>query len=349
MYETFDEDLLLWAVEPNAIHHDRVRVPARDLACDVRRFHRACATGGRDDATAAALATLLLDPVSDVLQGRRRLLVVPHRALALVPFHALPLGEQPLGEQLAVSVLPSAALVTRPAAGRPPSLDAPALLVGDPAYAADRRLLPLPGTATEVTTIARLLGAADPLLGPAATEAAVTSRARDRPIIHLVTHGLLHERAPNRSFLALAGHDKLTVADIMGLDLAADLVVLSACHTGRGTATAGGDIVGLVRAAVAAGARHVIVSLWPVDDEAGCLLMTGLYEQLADGCGVAEALARAQRRVRALDANGRRDAYERLRALAGTAAPAPSQTARHHSGEGAGRPYHWAPFIHVGV
>ena len=353
MYETFDEDLLLWAVEPDAIHHCRVRVPARDVACDVRRFHRVCATGGRDDATAAALAKLLLEPVSEAISRRRRLFVVPHRALALVPFTALPLGGQLLGERLAVSVLPSAALLTRPSVGRPPRLRAPALLVGDPAYAADLRLAPLPGTATEVITIARILGTPDPLLGAAATEAAVTSRARDRPIVHLATHGVMYERAPNRSFLALAGRDELTVADIMGLDLGADLVVLSACHTGRGTATAGGDIVGLMRAAVTAGARHIIVSLWPVDDEAGCLLMTGLYEELSAGHDVADALARAQRRVRALDADGRRQAYERLQALAGTGAAAP--TARDArppeliSAEEAARPYHWAPFIHVGV
>jgi CHAT domain-containing protein len=353
MYETFDEDLVLWAVEPDAIHHSRVRVRARDLACDVRRFHRACATGGRDDATAAALARLLLEPVSEVIQRRRRLFVVPHRALALVPFHALPLGEQLLGEHLTVSVLPSAALLARPTAGRSPRLQVPALLVGDPAYAADRRLPPLPGTATEVITIARILGTPDPLLGAAATETAVTYRAHDRPIIHLATHGVMYERAPNRSFLALAGHDELTVADIMGLDLGADLVVLSACHTGRGTATAGGDIVGLMRAAVTAGARHIIVSLWPVDDEAGCLLMTGVYEELAGGCGVADALARAQRRVRALDADGRHQAYERLRTLAGTASAAP--TARDArppepiSAGGDAQPYYWAPFIHVGV
>ncbi len=81
--------------------------------------------------------------------------------------------------------------------------------------------------------------------------------------------------------------------------------------------------------------------------------MTGLYEELVGGCGVAEALARAQRRVRALDASGRYLAYEQLRALAGTAAPA--STARDARpldtipAEEAGRPYHWAPFIHVGV
>ena len=97
MYETFDEDLLLWAVGPDAIHHSRVRMPARDLACDVRRFHRACATGGRDDATAAALAKLLLDPVSEAIARRRRLFVVPHRALALVPFTCSSAGRAAAG------------------------------------------------------------------------------------------------------------------------------------------------------------------------------------------------------------------------------------------------------------
>src|SRR5262249_3392692 len=269
MYETFDQDLVVWAVGPRSVRHHWVRVPAGDLACDVRRFHRICATGGRADAAAAALARLLVDPVGEALQGPRRLFVVPHRALALVPFHALPLGDQLLGESLAVSVLPSAALLTRSAVGRPPRLQADALLVGHPAYSAGRRLPPLPGTATEVAVIARILSEADPLLGTAATRAAVTSRARDRPIVHLATHGLMDERAPNRSLLALAGDDELTVADMMGLNLTADLVVLSACHTGRGTATAGGDIVGLVRAAVTAGAPHLVVAPWPVCDGAG--------------------------------------------------------------------------------
>jgi len=55
-------------------------------------------------------------------------------------------------------------------------------------------------TATEVITIARILGTPDPLLGAAATETAVASHAHDRPIIHLATHGVMYERAPNRSF-----------------------------------------------------------------------------------------------------------------------------------------------------
>jgi CHAT domain-containing protein len=65
----------------------------------------------------------------------------------------------------------------------------------------------------------------------------------------------------------------MSVGDLVGIDLDADLVVLSACDTGRGAATLGGDVIGLVRALLAAGARYLVVSLWPVNDEAGCLVM----------------------------------------------------------------------------
>ena len=227
-------------------------------------------------------------------------------------------------------------------------------LVGDPAYAADRGLPRLPGAATEAVTIARLIGTPDPLLDADATEAAVAERVSGRRIVHLATHGVVDERGPNRSFVALAGHDELTVGDIMGLDLAADLVVLSACHTGRGTATAGGDIVGLVRAAVAAGARHIVVSLWPVDDEAGCLLMTGMYDRLVAGDDVAHALTGAQRRVRRMDGAERRHAYEQLRQQADTQPAIPgARDARPPNfvpqTKKSGFPYYWAPFIHVGV
>jgi CHAT domain-containing protein len=281
------------------------------------------------------------------------LLVVPHRALALVPFTALPVNGRLLGEQMVVSVLPSAALVTRPGAARRPRLEGTALLVGDPACAADRRLPRLPGAATEVATIARLLGIPDPLLDADATEAEVVRRIPGRPIVHLAAHGMVYERGPNRSYVALAGRDELTVGDVMGLDLAADLVVLSACHTGRGTATAGGDVVGLVRAVIAAGARHAVVSLWPVDDEAGCLVMTAMYERLVAGDDVAQALTCAQQWVRGLDGAARRSAYDTVRERADgqpanpgardarPLAPAPS--------EQAGLPYHWAPFVHVGL
>ncbi|MFD7815625.1 CHAT domain-containing protein [Streptomyces sp. NPDC059785] len=354
MYESFDQELIVWSVERDRVNYRQLPCRARDLACDVRRFHTACATGGVDGAGAAALAEGLLGPVAAAVDAGRRLYVIPHGALSLLPFHVLPHHGRPLGLSRTLSYLPSAALLTLPGSGKRPRAGAPALLVGDPAYAPERGLARLPGTATEVTAVARVLGAGPPLTGAAATARNVGAGAAGASVLHFATHGLVDERGPNLGRVALAGHDRLTVADLMGLDLTEALVVLSACHTGRGTATVGGDVVGLTRAAVTAGARHVVVSLWPVDDEAGCLTMVALYERLAGGGrGVAEALAAAQRWVRGLGTAGRHAAYEALRAREGTAAAAPwardgrmPPFARKQDMDDL--PYHWAPFVHVG-
>jgi len=75
------------------------------------------------------------------------------------------------------------------------------------------------------------------------------------PVVHLATHGLLDEDAPYLSSLALSGGDELTVAELLGLGLDADVAILSACDSGRGEVTLGGDVVGLARGLLAAGAR----------------------------------------------------------------------------------------------
>lgn len=351
LYQTLDDDLLIWVVSRSRVRQYREPVRARDLAALARGFHTACSRGLDHQEYGERLAQLLVDRIADDVRDARRLLVVPHRALGLVPFHAL---ARPWLDQIAVSYLPSAALVTRPE--MPVRLDQPALLVGAPDRWATTAVPPLPGADTEIQTIARLLGTPDPLLGPAVTAARVTAQAWGRPIVHFATHAFVSERSPNRGYLALRGDDRLSVPDLMGLDIAADLLVLSACQTGRGTATAGGDVNGLVRAAVAQGTRNLIVSLWPVDDEAACLLMTSLYEELhaTGGAHVGEALAAAQRRVRAMDTAGRSQAYGRLggqRSVTSATQPVAREANplyRPPAGDTT-LPYHWAPFIHVGV
>jgi len=64
-----------------------------------------------------------------------------------------------------------------------------------------------------------------------------------------------------------AGSDGfLRVRELFGLDLVAELVVLSGCSTGRGRLVEGEGVEGLRRAFLAAGARTLVVSLWAVDD-----------------------------------------------------------------------------------
>ncbi|MBW4522436.1 MAG: CHAT domain-containing protein [Scytolyngbya sp. HA4215-MV1] len=86
---------------------------------------------------------------------------------------------------------------------------------------------------------------------------------------------------PGAIALAPSGQDNgfLTTKEILQMQLQADLVVLSACDTGRGRVT-GDGVVGLSRAFIAAGVPSVIVSLWAVPDAPTSSLMVEFYQNL---------------------------------------------------------------------
>jgi CHAT domain-containing protein len=195
---------------------------------------------------------------------------------------------------------------------------------------------PLPGTQKEAETIQRLLPQAQLLLGPDATKHALMTLAKPG-LLHIATHGFFREDADGallpdpllRSGLALAGagtqqdqtgplrrEDSLVTAlELAGLDLwGTQLVVLSACDTGRGDIKLGQGVYGLRRALVSAGVESVVTSLWKVDDEISRELMEGYYLNLLAGQGRAEALRTAMRVLR-----------------------------QKHP-----KPYAWAPFILIG-
>lgn len=86
----------------------------------------------------------------------------------------------------------------------------------------------------------------------------------------------------------------LTAEEISLLDLSnTDLVVLSACNSSLGQAFQEG-FGGLVKAFKMAGVSHLLVSLWPVSDEATSVIMTNFYKCLVNGIEMHEALLKAQ-------------------------------------------------------
>jgi CHAT domain-containing protein len=84
----------------------------------------------------------------------------------------------------------------------------------------------------------------------------------------------------------------LTAADILNLKLNAELVVLSACNTGRGQIGEDG-IIGLSRSFIAAGVPSLIVSLWSVPDAPTAQFMTEFYRQMQQNPDKAQALRQA--------------------------------------------------------
>lgn len=183
------------------------------------------------------------------------------------------------------------------------------------------RLAPLPETADEAKLIANSLKQLGVLsevkLGAQANIDALALRSAPR-FLHIAAHGLFLVPTPAKSqdddaniALTLPELQAVVVLSksaegslLTGLRLSqlplqgTELVVLSACDTGNGSAEAGEGMAGLRRSIETAGARASITSLWPVPSEATKDLMASFYKNLASGMPKAEALRAAKLFVR---------------------------------------------------
>ena len=155
----------------------------------------------------------------------------------------------------------------------------------------------LPSAEQEAKAIAQLLNT-KAIVGDQATKVDIIQQLPKSRLIHLATHGLLDDirqlGVPGAIALAPSKHDDgfLTSSEILNLKLNAELVVLSACNTGRGKIT-GDGVIGLSRALITSGVPSIIVSLWSVPDTPTSVLMSEFYRQLAGNPDKAQALRKA--------------------------------------------------------
>jgi hypothetical protein len=241
----------------------------------------------------------LLAPMQSSLRGKD-LLIVPHGSLHYLPFAALHDGEKFLVQGRALRVLPSANLLAL-GAGRSSAVQRDPirqlLILGNPDLG--DAALDLPSAQVEAQDLKGMFAQNSELfVRKDATETLLKSRAQDFSHIHVASHGEFSADAPLQSRLKLAKDDKndgmLSVNEIYGLRLNANLVMLSACETGLGSVSTGDDVVGLTRGFLYAGAQSVVGSLWEVDDDATAELSKLLYAGLKQGLSVSKALAQAQ-------------------------------------------------------
>jgi CHAT domain-containing protein len=169
------------------------------------------------------------------------------------------------------------------------------------------RAAELPATRQEMARIRDAYGdQATVLMGAEASEEALASTAGTYDVIHLATYGVLNRTNPLFSYVelgaGLTSDGRLEAHEIFGMQLDADLVVLSACETGlasgsRADLPPGDDWVGLVRSFLSAGASEVVATLWRFEDRATADLMGSFYQALASGEQARSALATAQRQM----------------------------------------------------
>lgn len=186
---------------------------------------------------------------------------------------------------------------------------------------------PLPESRRELEAVAEAFAGraqVEVLTGAEATGARLEIEAAGNQILHLATHGYFLEDCVAETpyggnplllsgiVLAGANHpgsrndgivpaEELATMDLRGVELA----VLSACDTGRGEIAVGEGVFGLRRAFDVAGAATVVMSLWPVPDDAARAWMGEFYAAIRSGAGAPDAARAASlARLRALRAAG---------------------------------------------
>ncbi|NLR38980.1 CHAT domain-containing tetratricopeptide repeat protein [Novosphingobium sp. ERW19] len=229
--------------------------------------------------------------------------------LALDHAVSVPLAATPLPQRAGGKREVTFAGIGAPILGQPVRLAtraAPLLRSGDTSTKALRELASLPGAADELRAMATAFSGKPALLiGADATEAAVKAAPLEQAsVLAFATHGLVGGafRDLVEPALVLTPPEQpsetddglLTASEIAKLRLDADWVILSACDTSAGDGESAPTYSGLARSFVAAGARSLLLSHWPVRDDVASRLTLDTLKGAGKGLSRAEGLRRAQ-------------------------------------------------------
>jgi CHAT domain-containing protein len=324
-YSVNESNLYIWVIKPTGkiafkqVDLKSLKTPLTQL---VNQSRLSIGAGGRgikvepkDESSKKQnlqkLHEVLIEPIASLLPTNpdEHVIFIPHDSLFLVPFVALQDKDgKYLIEKHTILTAPAIQVLDLTRQQRQKVTGKDVLVMGNPTMPKvgipPVQLPQLKGAAREAVTVASLFKT-KAITGKDATKAAFKQKLSSARIIHLATHGLLDDadKSIPSAFalgvgaaiaLAPTSNDDglLTPAEIVDLKINAELVVLSACDTGRGKIT-GDGVVGLSRSLITAGASSVIVSLWAVPDSPTSELMTEFYQQWQKNPDKAAALRNA--------------------------------------------------------
>ncbi|MDX1768424.1 MAG: CHAT domain-containing tetratricopeptide repeat protein [Arenibacter troitsensis] len=300
----------IYAIALNRGKKEMFRIPIdADLEANIKKVYQML-SDPKSDVIALGNATysiyeLLLQPILNS-GDQKKLIIIPDGLLNYLPFSALntsPGGIRYLAENHAIGYVNSATLLSELEERQPkehtilafaPSFDG-TVSVSNP----DRgKLLPLPNNKKEVEQILTSFHGRAYIDGEASLRN-FKSQLASFGMVHLATHAIFDDTAPEYSYLAFAqngnaAEDLLYVADLYNLQLDADLVTLSACESGIGDLKRGEGFLSLARGFFYSGAASIASTLWKINDASTTTLMTSFYKNLSKGEAKDVALQNAQ-------------------------------------------------------
>ncbi|MBN2261207.1 MAG: CHAT domain-containing protein [Clostridiales bacterium] len=323
-YSVGDDTIQLFSVFQGSLTVDTLSISRKKLAKLVEEYRNVLISPHINPSEIGIrLFKRLLGTKKNDIKKAKRVIICPDKELHFLPFSALcSKKNRYLIDDVPVSTVISATVyseLTKDPASTGKKLSLVAF--GDPLYPREEAMAvsdatvrsmneqfeykPIPASEREVENICNLYGSTSrSYLRETALEENVKKLDEDVRMIHIACHGILDEQFPMNSGLVLtipqefaSGQDNgiFQVWEIFeSLRIDADLVTLSACHTGLGKEISGEGLIGLNRAFLYAGAKSVVSTLWQVEDQSTAEFMLYFYSYLHSGYDTSEALRKAQ-------------------------------------------------------
>ena len=152
----------------------------------------------------------------------------------------------------------------------------------------------------EVKEVASLLSGKS-FLNEQATKINFLKHTPQYEVVHVATHSFIDTENDSTAYIVFNQSNKdddflLSLAEIYGLQLDAELIALSGCQTGTGALQRSEGVMSLARAFRFAGSNSMIASQWSISDRASSIIMKEFYAQLKKGASKDEALQQAKLR-----------------------------------------------------
>ncbi len=261
----------------------------------------------------------LVKPVFPLIKNKKHLIIIPDEAIALLPFECLVKNnvkdEAPFSWSQASYLIKDFEISYALSAASWLQIPKQGSFHGTfggfaPVFRHPEEKFPeLVFSGKEIKTVAGILSEKSmstlTVTDSNATEREFKEKAGSLSIIHIATHSVIDDQQPENSGLIfypysnqqdpLFSEDGVLYDDeILNLDLAADLVVLSACASGKGKITRTEGVLALTRAFIVAGASNVLYAAWNISDQQTPPLMAQFYTHLASGESYAASLQAAK-------------------------------------------------------
>ncbi len=288
-YYVLEDEIFCWLIQkkddpaltPSPMMLFRLPINRKKMGEDILEYRRAIQNLEPFETVSKTLYSFLIEQPVSRLNGIKNLGIIPHGPLHYLSFATLFDGKKYLIDDYSLFYLPSASVWKYTKERRQPQKNVNVLAIGNPDLGDP--ILDLPFSEYEVGSIQWSFPNITVLTKETASEEWVAKNTGKFGIIHLASHGEFDPVNPLFSAIKLSRSKQfdgnLEASEIFGLQINADMVVLSACQSGLGKVTGGDDVIGLNRAFFYAGTHTVVSSLWRVSDVSTALLIKTFYRR----------------------------------------------------------------------